>query len=160
MEGMSFRAIRGGLLLFTAPFLVAPVNGEPAPDVACVNEVRCNAVRNFFLSHKSPLASKAPVFIAVAERHGLDWRLLPGLSMVETSGGKAGKKNNIFGWNSGKASFKTVDAGIEFVGERLATSKLYVGSTMDKLRRYNPARKVYPAKVVKFMLQISSEPVE
>ncbi len=157
---MLFRAIRGGWLLAAAAVLALPAHAEPAQDQACANETRCNAVRNFFLSHKSPLAAKAPVFIAVAARHGLDWRLLPSLSMVESSGGKAGKRNNIFGWNSGKANFKTVDAGIEFVGSRLGTSKLYAGSTMDKLRRYNPARTVYPGKVVKFMLQISADPVE
>ena len=157
---MSFRATRGGLLLAGAALFGLPVYGEPALDQACTNEVRCNAVRNFFLSHKSPLAAKAPVFVAVAERHGLDWRLLPSLSMLESSGGKAGKRNNVFGWNSCKANFKTVDAGIEFVGSRLGQSKLYAGSTMDKLRRYNPARHVYPAKVVKFMMQLSGDPVE
>lgn len=157
---MSFRAIRGGVLLAAAPLFALPVYAEPAREKGCVNESRCNAVRNFFLSHKSPLSAKAPLFIAVAARHGLDWRLLPSLSMVESSGGKAGKRNNVFGWNSGKANFKTVDAGIVFVGSRLGTSKLYAGTTMDKLRRYNPARGAYPAKVIKFMQQISADPVE
>ncbi|MBM3766546.1 MAG: hypothetical protein FJW32_14250 [Acidobacteria bacterium] len=157
---MSFRAIRGGMLLASALMFADETFGEPAPSKICVNDARCNAVRNFFLSHKSPLAPKAELFVSVADRHGLDWRLLPSLSMVESSGGKAGKRNNVFGWNSGKAAFKTVDAGIEFVGRRLGTSKLYAGSTMDKLRRYNPARTLYPPKVVKFMRLISDDPVE
>lgn len=147
-------------MLAATPFFAMFAHGEPAPDHASLGEIRCNAVRNFFLSHKSPLAAKAALFVRVAEKNGLDWRLLPGISMAETSGGKAGNRNNVFGWNSGRTRFKSVDAGIEFVGGRLGASKFSAGTTMDILRRYNPAHGLYPAKVVKFMLQMSGDPVE
>jgi len=129
---------------------------DPAPETG-----RVAAIRNFFLRHRSPLAAKADVFHRVAERHKLDWRLLPSLSMVESSGGKHASRNNVFGWDSGRASFRNVEAGIEFVGDRLANSKIYSGrSTQQKLRRYNPDFNVYPCKVIKFMKQLSAEPID
>ena len=44
-------------------------------------------------------------FLEAADDYALDWRLLPSLSYVESTGGKAARNNNLFGWNSGRAQF-------------------------------------------------------
>ena len=78
-------------------------------------------------------------FIQEADIHHLDWRLLPGLSMVESGGGRSYRGNNVFGWNNGNSSFSTVREGIHQVASRLAHSRSYRDKGVtEKLRAYNP----------------------
>jgi len=95
-------------------------------------------------------------FLEVADRYKLDWRLLPSLSFVESTGGKAARNNNMFGWGSGKTHFPSPVAGIEKVANRLALSKLYRNKTLDQmLATYNPDV-TYAPKVKWVMGQISA----
>lgn len=119
------------------------------------------ALRNFFQRYESPLAKIAHVFLRAADAHRLDWRLLPALAIVETGGGKHGTPSNVFGWNSGRTRFASVEAGIHFVASRFAQSPIYAGRTaLGILQKYNPARKTYPPKVVTIMQEITPEPVD
>ena len=102
---------------------VGVVHADPATP-PCENDNRCQAVRNFFLRYESPLEKVAHVFLQAADKHKLDWRLLPALAMVETTGGRHGTRNNIFGWNSGRTRFASVEAGILFVAGRFAVSPI------------------------------------
>ena len=44
---------------------------------------------------------------------------------------------------------------------RFAASPIYAGRTaMGILQKYNPARKVYPLKVTKYMLEMAPQAVE
>jgi len=139
---------------------VGIVQADPAA-THCDEDTRCQALRNFFLRYQSPLEKFALVFVQTAGKHRLDWRLMPAISMVETSGGKHGTPGNIFGWNSGRTRFQTIEAGILFVAGRFAGSPIYAGRTaMGILEKYNPAKKAYPPKVTKFMLEMSLAPVE
>lgn len=127
----------------------------------CANDQRCVSLQRFFERYGSGLAKQAAAFLATADEHKLDWRLLPGIAMVETSGGKHSKRNNVFGWNSGRTGFASIEAGIRFVGGRFAASPLYRGRTaMGILRAYNPARAKYPPKVTRFMLELHPDPVQ
>lgn len=135
------------------------VHADPAAS-SCDSDNRCQALRKFFSKYESPLEKVALVFIGAADKHNLDWRLLPAIAMIETGGGKHGRKHNVFGWNSGRARFASVEAGIHFVAERLGHSPWYAGRTaMEILHRYNPARKSYPPRVALFMTELSPEPV-
>jgi hypothetical protein len=139
---------------------VGVVHAEPAAS-QCDTDSRCQALRNLFLRYQSPLAKVALVFVQTADSHKLDWRLLPAIAMVETSGGKHGMPNNVFGWNSGRTRFKSVEAGIAFVAGRFTRSPIYRGQTaMGIILKYNPAKKAYPPKVTRFMLEMSTDPVE
>lgn len=156
-NGHAFRWVLSALLGASA---VGVAQTGPAVPL-CESDMRCLAIRNFFHRHGSPLVRLAPRFLAAADEHQLDWRLLPALSMVETTAGKFGRPTNVFGWNSGRARFKSVEAGIDFVAKRLATSPVYAGRTARGiLEKYNPARAAYVGKVTKRMMEISPEPVE
>ena len=138
---------------------VGVVQAEPVVS-PCDTDNRCHAVRNFFLRYQSPLEKLAHVFVRASDSHKLDWRLLPALAMVETTGGLYGTPNNVFGWNSGRTRFASIEAGILYVASRFAVSPIYAGRTaIEILRRYNPARKAYPPKVTRYMLELSPEPV-
>jgi hypothetical protein len=139
---------------------VGIVQAEPAAS-SCDTDSRCQALRNLFLKHQSPLERLAHVFIRAADQHRLDWRLLPAISLVETSGGKYGTRNNVFGWNSGRTRFRSIEAGILYVAGRFAQSPIYAGRTASGiLQKFNPARKTYLPKVSAFMQQLSPEPIE
>ena len=76
--------------------------------------------------------------------------------MLFRSGGKAGRNNNIFGWDSGRAQFSTTAAGIYTVGYRLAHSGLYRDKSLDKiLATYNPDA-AYGRKVKSVMRRIAA----
>ena len=115
-------------------------------------------LRQFLTEYNSPLVELAPVFIEVADSNGLDWRLLPALSVVESSAGKHQRNNNIFGWNSGKTRFRTVADGIRVVGKKLASLPHYRHKSLDAaLKTYNPYRS-YRTKVKKAMNRIHETP--
>ena len=91
-----------------------------------------------------------------ADTYTLDWRLLPSISYLESTGGKAGRNNNIFGWDSGRARFSTPAAGIYAVGYRLAYSGLYRDKSLDEvLTTYNPDA-AYGRKVKSVMRRIAA----
>jgi hypothetical protein len=120
------------------------------------DDPRLACLRRFFHTANCPLENMAAVFISEADLHHLDWRLLPGLSFVESGGGKTYRGNNVFGWNNGNSTFKTVREGIHVVASRLAYSPYYRGKgLMDKLKTYNSDEN-YPTMVHGVMRQISA----
>jgi|SRR5690242_11898018 len=103
------------------------------------NDSRLERLQEFFAERDCPLRETAAEFLVAADENGLDWRLLPSLSIIESSGGKDYTNNNVFGWDSCRENFASVSTGIHFVADRLANSKLYKGKDLDdKLRTYNP----------------------
>jgi len=119
------------------------------------DDFRLNALRKFFLTLNCPLAPIAEIFVAEADSHNLDWRLLPSLAVIESGGGKLSRGNNIFGWNNGHASFASLGAAIHQVARTLADGSAYRNkSLMALLRTYNPVQG-YAEKVQQMMSRIS-----
>ena len=46
------------------------------------DDVRLNVLRKFFLTLNCPLGPVAEIFVAEADSHNLDWRLLPSLAVI------------------------------------------------------------------------------
>jgi len=115
---------------------------------------RLQSLKRFFQSTNSPAERLSEQFLWAADKHSLDWRLLPSLSFVESGGGKNARNNNLFGWNSGKTAFPSATAAIADVANRLANSKLYKNKSLDGiLRTYNPGQS-YTLKVKSVMRRI------
>jgi hypothetical protein len=103
-----------------------------------VKDPRLAFLRAFFERSNCPAAKLSPIFLEAADMYALDWRLLPSLSFVETSGGKAAPNNNLFGWDSGRAAFSSAAASIRAVAAFLANSALYRNKDVDGiLKTYN-----------------------
>lgn len=85
-------------------------------------------LRQFFLRNNSPGAKYAKLFVQVADANNIDWKLLPTFAFIESGGGRVHKNNNIFGWNSGRARFRTIEDAIRFVGRALTLGP-YKGKT-------------------------------
>jgi len=152
------KLLSGGFLICgiaSLPAVVSPQQAlrTPAPDYRF--DPRSTAIHHFFDKAGCPASRYADQFLDVADTYTLDWRLLPSISYVESTGGKAGHNNNIFGWDSGRAQFASPAAGIYTVGYRLAHSLLYRSKSLDQvLATYNPDAS-YGRKVKSVMRQIA-----
>lgn len=138
----------------TVPTAVSPRQAPgPAPDHR--KDPRLETLRKFFRAFECPAEKYASAFLEAADRNELDWRLLPSLSFVESTGGKSSTNNNMFGWDSGKAHFPSPIAGIHAVGYQLSHSSLYKHKKLDKLlSTYNPNVE-YGQKVKSVMQRIA-----
>ena len=120
------------------------------------SDPRLKTLHHFFAQAECPAASYAIEFLRVADEYALDWRLLPSLSFIESTGGKASLHNNLFGWDEGRARFASPLAAIQSVGSRLAESALYRSKSLDEiLAIYNP-NDDYAQKVKSVMRRIAS----
>ena len=123
------------------------------------SDPRLQRLQEFFAERDCPLEEAAGEFLIAADRNALDWRLLPSISIIESSGGKDYRRNNVFGWGAGRESFASVHEGIHFVAARLANSKLYKDKDLDeKLNTYNPLPG-YPQRVKAVMRALSAAEV-
>ena len=137
--------------MVAVPVAVAPPSDEPQADYK--KDPRFAKLQAFFSKGDCPAEKYAEVFLHAADKYDLDWRLLPSLSFIESTGGKAARNNNLFGW--GQEEFPTPTAGIHKVGYRLAYSSLYKDKDLDGiLSTYNPSSD-YPDRVKSVMRAIA-----
>ncbi len=106
---------------------------------------RTASLRAFFKKYNSTLEPYSAHFVTTADKYGLDYRLLPAISCVESTCGKfyIPSSNNPFGWGiygNKVTSFESMEAGIDTVGAGLA--KNYVNKGYDTVEEiapiYNP----------------------
>ena len=122
---------------------------EPAKDP------RLSSLRAFFAQGHCPAAQLSSIFLEASDLYGLDWRLLPSLSFVETGGGKVAPHNNLFGWKSGRAAFSSAAASIRSVAHSLANSAAYRGKDVDGILRVYNRTPSYALKVKDVMRRIA-----
>jgi len=124
--------------LLAAPATVSVQQYKASPTVK-ENDPRLTRLQKFFGDRDCPLRDSAKDFLVAADQNHLDWRLLPSISFVESSGGKTYANNNVLGWGSCKEKFASVRAGIHYVAAQLGKSRRYKGKDTDsKLQLYNP----------------------
>jgi hypothetical protein len=152
------KLLPSGLVLVAGFLGVAGATGHASHDITKAHpksDVRIRLLRHFFQEKHSPAATYAETFIAEADSHGLDWRLLPSLAFVESGGGKQCRRNNLFGWDNGMSKFASATAAIHQVARALAEARPYRGkSTQRKLEVYNTAPD-YKSLVTGVMRRIS-----
>ena len=152
---------RFGFMLFAGVLGIAAAATHTDQDITKVRkkfDLRETVLRRFFKEKHCPVQEFTEVFLAEADAHHLDWRLLPSLAFVESGGGKTSKGNNLFGWANGKQTFNSVTDAIHTVATTLASGRAYRGKdTLAKLSAYNQNTD-YPAMVMSIMRQISPNP--
>lgn len=154
------RKLLSGGLAFIAGIVSLPSPGsvraqQKTPIADYRNDPRFSKLRAFFAKFHCPAGWYTGDFLAAADNNSLDWRLLPSLSYVESSGGKYYKNNNYFGWGSGEIRFSSPAAAIHEIGYRLTHSSLYRSKNIDQLlATYNPSS-AYARKVKTVMQQIA-----
>jgi len=122
------------------------------------DKLKAQKIELFFRVNRgnAPLADYAEKFVEVANKYGLDYRLLPAIATVESSGGKNNfRKYNAWGW--GNKSFGSFEEGIETVGKGLKTG--YIDKGRDTVEEIAPVYcppnyKNWARSVNQFMLEI------
>jgi len=126
---------------------------------------RKEALTKFFERYNSPLVNNVDKFIEVADIYGIDYRLIPSISCMESTCGKVLIKDsyNPFGWGiygTNVIYFKNYDEAIKVVGEGL--NKGYFAKGYDTVEEiapiYTPPNHYnWKNGVTFFMNQISKE---
>ncbi len=134
------------------------VSSEATTAIEVRLDPRVQKIDTYFAKRGMPLSGYGKDFVEVADRYGLDWRLLPAISVRESSGGKHLLNNNPFGWGSAKIPFSDFGDAIEVVGWNLSgnnpnTSRYYgTEDNREKLYWYNgTVLPSYPSEVLGIM---------
>ena len=131
-------------------------------------KLQAEAIDEYFKERDMPLYGNGMKMAEEAEKNGLDWRLLPAISIRESTGGKNDCDNvehNFFGWGSCKIGFDSDDEAIEVIAMNLGgnnpnTEHHYSGKTTKEiLQKYNPVSIVprYAQQVMSIMDDIGEE---
>lgn len=132
--------------------MVVSVPRAKAPVVRA--DPRIGKLEAFFDGYHCPSPRHVADYLRVADTYKIDYRLLPALSVRESTCGQYQKMNNRWGWASGRNGFASIPAGIEYVARQLAEARQFKGKSLEqKLWTYNP-RAAYPGEVEKMMRKI------
>jgi hypothetical protein len=111
-------------------------------------------LESFFRRYNCPAPQHILAYLRAADGFGLDYRLLPALSIRETQCGRTERQNNRWGYKSGRQGFASIEAGIDYIAEQLSQARPYRDRTLrQKLFKYNPLA-AYPAEIMHIMGQI------
>lgn len=128
--------------------------------MAAANDERVRKLRAYFAKHNSPLEPYAYDFVYYADLYGLDWKLVPAITGVESTFGKRIPKNsyNAYGWANGAYAFTSWEQSIEHVTRTLKTKYYDRGlTTVPKIARvYAPPSNTWGNNVLFFMGKIET----
>jgi hypothetical protein len=131
---------------------------EIVPAEVFMSKEQLQKIELFFrvTRNNAPLADYAEKFVEVANKYGLDYRLLPAIATVESNGGKSNFRSyNAWGW--GNKGFTSFEEGIEVVGRGLKTGYIDKGrDTVDEIAPVYcpPNYKNWARSVNQFMMEI------
>ena len=144
------RFARAFVLGIAACSAVASNNTLPVTDPRTVR------LEAFFKAYDCPAPLHVEEYLKAADSHALDYRLLPAISLVESTCGAFQRMNNRWGWDSVQSGFASVPEGIDYITEQLADNPSYRGKTVEeKLFTYNPVQG-YVRQVKRLMRQIEN----
>lgn len=144
-------------ILLNIALLLSFVIPIQAQEITVIVDDRASRIDAYYQSHDMPLFGYGKKMVAEADKNEIDWRLIPAISVRESSGGIHKCKsvpNSHLGYGSCKIGFESTEQEIELVAAKLGKGKYYAGkSTEEKLRTYNPPSVLpaYPQQVMKIM---------
>lgn len=154
-------------ILGVATFLIsvqpvfANIEAEGSADIVVAEkDLRIEKLKRFLVSYNSPLTSYASEFVKVADKYNLDWKLIPAITGVESTFGKAIPYGsyNAYGWVNGAYYFASWEESIEIVGKSLRENYLDRGAyTVEKIAPiYAPPSQTWAWKVKYFMEKLEN----
>ena len=120
-------------------------------------DIRVAKLESFFRMHACPAPYHIADYLRAADLNGIDYRLLPAVSVRESTCGRYARMNNRWGWDSARTGFESVARGIHFIAHELAFGRAYRGKTLDqKLYAYNPKAN-YVHEIKRLMNEIDGD---
>ena len=161
------------VLLLVAVFLPQDAYAQEVysePSAALVNQIliekdytldtRTKAVQNVFKKYNSPLSDQAHFYVKYADEFGLDWRLLPAISGLESTFGKflMPGSYNAYGWGGGHIYFESWEDGIKVINKALRENYINRGATdVWSIGRIYAESPTWSIRVNSFMQEINEE---
>lgn len=134
---------------------ITPVATNPA-----TNDMRVKALENVFKKHGSPLAEEAASYVKYADLYGVDWKLLPSISGLESSFGLRlmPGSHNAYGWGGGHIYFDSWEDGIKTINKALKEKYMSRGAvdvwSIGPIYAESPT---WAVRVNRFMNEINQE---
>lgn len=118
-------------------------------------------LQKYLETQASPLAPYAYLFVESADRYGVDWRLVPAITGIESGFGKAlpASSYNAFGWANGRGRFQSWEESIDTVNKGLKERYLNRGAkSVEQISRIYcpPNSRKWAWAVNHFMEEIES----
>jgi hypothetical protein len=124
-------------------------------------EMRIMAVESIFKKYNSPLVGLGRTYVIAADKYGVDWRLLPSISGLESSFGKflMPESHNAYGWGGGYIYFDSWEDGINTINKTLRTNYMDKWGARDvwEIGPIYAESKTWSVRVNGFMEQIQAE---
>lgn len=121
-------------------------------------DIRSKQLEEFLNYYDSPMATFSAHIVQMADKYGIDWRLVPAIAGVESTFGKfiPFGSYNAYGWNNGNTRFGSWEESIEVISKSLGEKYYKRGlNTPYKIAPvYCPPSNVWAGKVVSFMEKI------
>lgn len=156
----------------------APASEQPLSLLAMVEPVtieeevvidnRVAKIEAYYNRHDLPLAAYAQEFVDAADTYGIDWRLLPAIGFIESTGGKFSCQTatySPFGWGSCTINFDSYEHAIDVVSMNLGghnpnTAYFYKDKSLKEvLHAYNSVIPTYRQKILREMDIIENQEV-
>jgi len=123
-----------------------------------VKDSRVMALEKVFAKYNSPLVPLAQTYVDTADKYGIDWKLLPAISGLESSFGVYLMPNshNAYGWGGGYIYFNSWEEGIDKINATLKSN--YYGRGANTVWTIGPIYAESPTWAVRvnsFMEQIA-----
>lgn len=124
-------------------------------------DIRVTALEFIFAKYHSPLLPYAKVYVEMADKYGVDWKLLPSISGLESTFGKAllSGTHNAYGWGGGTIYFKSWEDGIETINRALKENYMGKWKATDvwSIGHIYAASPTWAVRVNHFMNEINEE---
>ena len=131
--------------------VAAAANTLPDPKIP---DNRTERLETFFQSFGCPTPHHVDEYVITADTYAIDYRLLPAISVLESTCGIYQRQNNRWGWDSARKGFASFKAGLEFIARQLSIGQYYKNKTLaEKVHTYNPDPH-YSKQVNKLMRKI------
>ncbi len=143
---MRYKIITGLFLLLIAVSTVTPfayykyINSLTQSAFIVKHDPRVSSLASFFGHYKCPTPYYVKEYLQIADKYGLDYRLLPAISIQESTCGKHELYNNWFGIGS-SSSLEHYTSPIQGI-ERAAQVITKYG-----LKHYGPNQDKYPLEI-------------
>lgn len=148
----------------STPILAYSGTAEPSAILSSFEaqktDQRIVQLREFLAHYNSPLEPFAADFVTIADKYGVDWKLVPAISGVESTFGKfiPYGSYNAYGWANGNFYFQSWPDSIEIVNKTLREKYIDRGAdTVEKIASiYAPPSRTWARNVLYFIDKIES----
>lgn len=125
------------------------------------DDIRVAALKNVLNKYDSPLAPYAKDYVVLADKYGVDWKLLPSISGLESSFGKHLMPNshNGYGWGGGHIYFTSWEDGIETINKAIRENYIdkWKATTVNDMGPIYAESPTWAVRVNRFMNEINEE---